>query len=91
MRRRAPDDPNPALIEMLARDKANGVDVGIGERFAPGPPEVAQPLIRPTPPPPDWRKEEARAEAARLKQDSYPARPRSRSRVCCATRPRRSP
>jgi hypothetical protein len=50
----------------------------------PGPPVVLEPLIRPLPPPPDWRAEEAERERLRAAEaqekleparDPYPARP----------------
>ena len=54
-------EPNPAFIDMLSRDEANGYDPP-----PPQSPQKVEPLIPFTPPPPDWRAEEE--ERARRKQ-----------------------
>lgn len=55
--------PSPALEEMMRQEVERGVDPLYDPPPPPGPAEVAQPLVRPGLPPPDWR-----AEAEELAQ-----------------------
>ena len=56
--------PSPALAAMWEEDLARGVDP-TGDMLrptAPRPVEVVEPIIRPIPPPADWRREQMEAE-----------------------------
>ena len=84
--------PAGALIEMLARDQANGIDAfDRGPAPEPGPPETSTPIFPPAIPPVDWRQEEL-DRARRNNPDPTPdelAPPPPQSLQAHPARPRR--
>jgi hypothetical protein len=71
--------PQPTALEVMRAE-----DGSVEWAPLPGPPMECEPLVRPLPPPPDWRAEEAERDRVRAAEaqekleparDPYPARP----------------